>query len=222
MFDSKFKIITILLIGMTLFNITIFNIPYIRNDVFWIMYSFSMFAFILQFYFWLSSFSNQNSLKNKFLQLPILSVSTIFLVVQLFTCFYIISFLNIENWIAIIICSVILGITFICLLSSNIAIEEVIRIENKVNQDSNFINSVKANIEILILKEENEDVKKALSNLFEQIRFSDPISNEKLKDIENNIENKVTKVLTSDDKTPLIREIEQLLTIRNNQCKYLK
>ena len=71
-------------------------------------------------------------------------------------------------------------------------------------------------------KESDENTKSKLLKLAEKIRFSDPMSNEKLVDLETIIFDKVKELKTAPDKQNIITEINMLLDERNKKCKIYK
>lgn len=87
---------------------------------------------------------------------------------------------------------------------------------------------LKIEVEELRLQEEDADVKKALTELSEAIRFSDPMSAEELAGAEEAIMEKVT-ILSSDyngisaeEKLSRIQDIKNKISVRNMKCKMLK
>ena len=85
-----------------------------------------------------------------------------------------------------------------------------------------YIRELQADIELLADNESDHDIKTALTQLAEKIRFSDPISNEQLTDLERQISNKVAELKTATSKMESIRELNLLLNERNKKCKNLK
>jgi hypothetical protein len=70
--------------------------------------------------------------------------------------------------------------------------------------------------------ESDIEIKAALVQLAEKIRFSDPMSSEKLKDLENRIASKVAELKVTENKNEVIAEINSLMNERNKKCKILK
>ena len=58
--------------------------------------------------------------------------------------------------------------------------------------------------------------------LAEKIRYSDPMSDEQLADIEDRITVKIAELKSSADKVKIINELNSLLDERNRKCKLLK
>ena len=120
------------------------------------------------------------------------------------------------------ICCVILGIAIISILSVQSAQTEIERVENKVNTKVSYIRNMQTEVEMLAEIETNLEVKEKLKELAEKIRFSDPMSNEKLQALENNIAEEIKAFGRSEDKIKSIEKIETLVTQRNKMCKNLK
>lgn len=77
-------------------------------------------------------------------------------------------------------------------------------------------------MEILAGAEKDAKTKKALEQLAEKIRFSDPMSNEQLTSLEEKISLAVENLKSSDNKMKIIEELNLLLDERNLKCKILK
>lgn len=77
-------------------------------------------------------------------------------------------------------------------------------------------------MELLIDRETDTEIRTALQQLAEKIRFSDPMSDNTVADIESTIAAKVFKLKTQSDKMAIIQELNLLLTERNKKAKILK
>ena len=71
-------------------------------------------------------------------------------------------------------------------------------------------------------QEQNPEIKISLTKLTEKIRYSDPMSNVALADLEDRIREKVTALRTADHKLEIIAELDLLLAERNRKAKILK
>lgn len=77
-------------------------------------------------------------------------------------------------------------------------------------------------MELLIDREKDAEIKTALQQFAERIRFSDHMSNNTLAEIESTIAAKVTELKTGSDKMSIIQELNLLLAERNKKCKIFK
>ena len=128
----------------------------------------------------------------------------------------------IASWIAIVVCAVILGISAICLIGTETGREEINRVEEKVEKKVLYIKSLQVDIEMLASTETDDDTKMALTKLAEKIRFSDPMSDESLVDLEAEVSAKVKELKTADNKAEIITVLDSLITERNKKAKLLK
>lgn len=205
-----------------LISVIAFVIPTEKTATFWIVYVFTAMAFVAQIAIWRNALGKEDTLKSKFLDLPVVHVGIVYLVVQIVAFAVFMGFPVIPSWVAVIVCALILGISAIRLISAEVARNEINRAEDKVNQKVFFIRELQADVEMLAQQEQNPETKTALIKLAEKIRYSDPMSSEALADLEAEISEKITTLKTVADKQNMIQEIELLMTERNKKTKMLK
>lgn len=205
-----------------LVSIIAFVIPTVKTTVFWIAYVFTAIAFAAQIVIWKVAFGKEDILKSKFLGFPIVHVGIVYLIIQIiaFAVFMLVP--SLPTWSAIVVCSCITGISAVCMIAADTGTCEIERVEAKVQQKVFYIKSLQVDVEMLVDAEHNANTKKALEQLAEKIRFSDPMSSEQLSSLEDSIESKVELLKTTANKIELISEINTLLTERNKKCKILK
>lgn len=211
-----------LAIAFVLFNVIAFAVPTAKTATFWIAYVFTAVAFASQIVIWKFAFKGADTLKSKFLGIPLISVGITYLIVQIiaFAVFMALPFL--ASWIAIVVCTLILGVSAICLIGTETGREEINRVEEKVEKKVFYIKSLQVDVEMLASTETNADTKMALTKLAEKIRFSDPMSNDSLADLEAEISTKVKEIKTAENKLEIITVIDSLITERNKKAKLLK
>ena len=212
----------VLAIAFVLFNIIVFSVPTAKTATFWIAYAFSVVAFASQIIIWKFAFKGADTLKSKFLGIPLISVGITYLIIQIiaFAIFMVLPLT--ASWISIVVCALILGISTICLIGTETGREEVGRVEEKVEKKVFYIKSLQVDVEMLASTETDSDTKTALTKLAEKIRFSDPMSNEVLADLEAEINAKVKELKTAENKAEIITVIDSLITERNKKLKILK
>ena len=212
----------VLAIVFVLFNVIAFAVPTAKTATFWIVYVFTAVAFASQIAIWNFAFKGTDTLKSKFLGIPLISVGIIYLIVQIiaFTTFMALPLT--ASWIAIVVCALILGISAICLIGNETGREEINRVEEKVEKKVFYIKSLQVDVEMLASVEADVDTKAALTKLAEKIRFSDPMSSGALTDIETEISAKVKELKTAENKSEIITLIDSLITERNKKAKILK
>lgn len=220
--SNKAMAYAVLGIGFVLFSVIVIIIPSEKTATFWIGYVFTVVAFALQIAVWRFAFNGSDALKSKFLGIPLISVGLRYLLIQVLTCLVFTVISSAPSWVAVIICILILGISAICLVGTEAGKEEINRVENNIEKKVFCIKSLQTEVEMLAEAEKDPDTRTALIKLAEKIRFSDPISNEALSDLELKIAENVKELKISKDKFELISKINLLLIERNKKTKILK
>ena len=209
-------------IVFALFNVIAFAIPTDKTATFWTVYVFSIIAFAVQIPLWKIALSKKDTLKSKFLGIPIIYVGITHLIIQLIAFAVFMIFPKLPVWLAVIVCAIVLVIFALCAIAGQAGANEINRIEEKIKDKRTFIQFLQTDNEMLAESETDVKTKAALKKLAEKIRFSDPMSHEMLGELELRISAKVEELKTAADKKSLIDEIEMLLTERNKKCKILK
>ena len=212
----------VLAIAFVLFNVVAFAVPTVKTATFWVAYVFTAVAFTSQIAVWKFAFKGADTLKSKFLGIPLISVGITHLIVQIiaFAIFMVLPLT--ASWIAIVVCALILGISAICLIGTETGREEINRVEEKVEKKVFYIKLLQVDVEMLASAETDTGTKTPLTKLAEKIRFSDPMSNEVLADLEEEISAKVKELKTTEDKAGIITALDSLIEERNNKARILK
>lgn len=211
----------ILGILFALISIIAFAVPTVKTATFWIAYVFTAAAFAAQIIIWRTALGKE-TLKSKFLGFPVVHIGIVYTVIQVIAFAVFMFVPALPTWSAIVVCSVIAGISAVCMISADAGRNEIERVEAKVQKKVFYIRELQADIELLADNETNADVKKALTQLAEKIRFSDPMNNEQLADLEDKISTKIEELKTTSSQLEIITELNSLLDERNKKCKNLK
>ena len=220
--NNTAKCYLVLCILFSLLSVIAFVIPTAKTATFWGAYVFTVVAFAAQIFLWKKALGSKDSLKSKFLGIPVVHVGIIYLVVQVIAFAVFVAFPLLPVWSAVVVCAIILGISAVCMITADVAIEEIERVEIKVQKKVFYIKVLQADVELLADVEKDEVTKTELLALAKKIRFSDPMSSAELATLEEQITEKVGELKTATDKLPLINTIMMLLAERNKKCKILK
>ena len=212
----------ILGILFVLISIIAFAVPTVKTATFCIAYVFTAAAFAAQIGIWKTALGKEGTLKSKFLGFPIVHIGIVYAVIQVIAFAVFMFVPTLPAWSAIVVCSIIAGVSAVCMISDNVGRNEIERVEAKVQKKVFYIRELQADIELLADNESDATVKTALTQLAETIRFSDPMSNEQLADLENKISTKVAELKTASSKLMIITELNSLLAERSKKCKILK
>ena len=199
-----------------------FAVPTAKTAAFWISYAFTVVAFAAQIIIWNAALGRSESLKSKFLGFSVVHIGIVYLVVQIIALIIFLSIPTLPIWSAVVACAVIAGISAVCMIASDVGRGEIDRVSAKVQEKTFYIRELQADVEMLEEQEQNPEIKISLTKLTEKIRYSDPMSNVALADLEDRIREKVTALRTADHKLEIIAELDLLLAERNRKAKILK
>lgn len=144
-------------IFLVIFNLVTFLTP---NEVvglnkfdgaFWVGYIFITLAFIGQLVTAYFAFKEEN-MQKLFYKISLMRVSFIGLILTLVFGVACMAIPNVPNWLGIILCFAVLGFSTIAVLKAEIAIEEVIKIDEKIKTQTAFIKLLTVDAESLMLK----------------------------------------------------------------------
>ena len=220
-------IITILV--LVVFNLVCFITPLFTNSsVFWICYAFATAAIVVEALV-IGITANKPGLKSKFFGLPILRtvwicfgttivLSLVYMMIEIFV--------SVPVWIVITSLSIVLVTAIIMLLTMDLAIDHIKKTDEHIRVKVLFIKSTEVKVRVCISKTETATVKKELFSLMEAIRYSDPMTNNDLESIEDDISLRVDNLPSflsnENDAVAQIKRIKELLEERNEICKISK
>lgn len=211
------------LIGIIFILITVVSlaIPTSKSAAFWVAYIFTVVALAAQIVLWKRAFGHKE-LKSKFLGFPIVHIGIVYLVVQIAVLFIFVFAEKLPTWSALVICTAIAAIAAIFMIAADAGRTEIERVEQKIKGKVFYIKNLQVDMEILADAEKDAKTKKALEQLAEKIRFSDPMSNEQLAVLEDKISLAVENLKSSDDKLEIINQLNKLIDERNKKVETLK
>ena len=131
-------------------------------------------------------------------------------------------------WVGVLLCVGVLGFNGIATVKTYAAVDLVSETDEKVKKNTLFIRNLTVDIENLMLCTQNETMKTLCKKVYEVVRYSDPMSNEALSSMENEITVKflelsdAVKANDHEKATILSNEFIILINDRNKKCKLLK
>ena len=231
--NNNFKSYALIwIIYLLIFNVVVFFVkPVIPgytisyDSRFWTSWSFIIIAFIINL-FCASITFKQDNLKKLFYNLPLITISKTGLIVTLVLGIILMLIPDCSYWISVIVCFTICGLTLIAVNKANWSSNIVEDIDKKIENNTSFIKSLTSDAEILLTNVKSEEAKNLCKKVYDAIRYSDPMSNESLKEIENEINNKFTELKSqlknNECSEELVNEILNLVKERNIKCKTKK
>lgn len=220
-------------IALVVFNIITFistgNTVGISNAGagFWVGYIFITIVFIGNLVCSFLFFKEEN-IDKIFLKLPIIYIAYIALIVSLIAGAIAMAIPVIPYWVGIVVDVVILAVYAIEIVQANTAADVVSEIDDRLKAQTFFIHSLTVDAQTLMSFAQSDDVKTECKKVYESIRYSDPMSNDALAEIESQIQNEFNTFddAVKKDNTELVKnsanKIIALINKRNNKCKLLK
>ena len=131
-------------------------------------------------------------------------------------------------WIGVIFCTIVLASNVLAVIKAATAVAEVEYIDRKVKEQTFFIKSLTADADALLARAKSDAVKAECKKVYEAVRYSDPMSSDKLASVENQITTQfaaLSQAVAADDAekvAELANEVVILVGDRNKKCKLLK
>ena len=227
---TKNKMLELLaaLLVLVVYNVIFFALPITRDAKCWNAYGFSMLAIILMagmsFYaLW------RGDMRSKFYRLPVLYVTWIYAAVQIVAGFlFIVAAAAVPLWLETCVNVLLLAACLLGLIAVELGVTEINRLDETVRRKVFYIQSLRIKVEGMAEKTVEGNLKKALTEYAEAIRYSDPMSSPALAELENALETKTallgeqTEAGNADAALSLCGELRQLLAEREKKCRLLK
>ena len=220
-------------ICLAVFNVIIFMTPNKIGDVnkfngsFWVGYIFVTIAFLGQLAYALVA-SKAENLKKFFYDIPLLSISYGGLVAMLIVGSIFMAVPVLPEWIASIVCIIILAFNAITIIKAATAADIVSGIDEKIKTQTFFIKSLSADAQSLMTSAKSDELRAEAKKIYEAIRYSDPMANAVLSDLDAQIEkqfNAFSDAVKADDAelaTETADALVEMVERRNQKCKLLK
>lgn len=194
---------------------------------FWVGYAFITIAFIGNLICGFLFFKEENKGK-VFLNIPIINIAYSALIFSLVVGAVAMAVPQISYWIGVIVDVLVLAFYAIAIVKASAAADIVNDVEQKNKTQTFFIRSLTTDADSLMARASSDEMKAETKKVYEAIRYCDPMSNNVLANIENQIQNEFNAfadaVKSNDiDLAKLsANELVILINDRNKQCKLLK
>ena len=228
MSKNKLRFFVALAIIFAVLTVIAFALPLQNTATFWISYIFAVIALAVQIYAFPKAFAGE-SVKSKFYGFPIARITTVYLVAQLaLSLIFMLAAKWVPAWSPVILFAVLLGAVALGFFSSDVMRDEVERQDVVHKANVGTMRALQSKAVFVASQCEDAETKKALNAFAEALRFSDPVSSDALKDIEENLTGLVEElgnaVLDKDYSATrtLCAKASSLLADRNRMCKLNK
>lgn len=221
-------------ICLVIFNVLTFVVPHAVGNFdwyahasFWIGYGFVMLSFIAQLLIGVKMFAS-NKKDKIFLRLSLQTVSysammTSLIVGVVFMCVPVL-----PEWIAAIVCVLVTAYYALAYLKGIAAVDYVEKVGEKVKKKTAMMKELISESESLMSYAKTDAAKDATKKVYETLRYSDPVLDDKLYYIEKEISEAyiifADKVKNNVDEglAEQADKLSVLIKDRNKKCKFLK
>ena len=175
-----------LAIIFVVYSVIAFVVPFDMTTLFWIAYIFGTIAIVYQIYVFKNSFAKGNDTKSKFYGYPIAKIGVLYLIVQLGLSFVEMILANILSIrIAIIINIIVFAVAVLGCIATDTVRDEIVRQEFQLKKDVSNIRVLQSLSSSLIGQCSDYTLKTDLQKLADEFKYSDPVSSDYTKEIEN-------------------------------------
>ncbi len=220
-------------ICLAVFNVIVFVTPNKIGEVskfsgsFWVGYIFITVAFLGQIVCAFFAFKAKN-LKKFFYNIPLISISYGGLIAVLVVGSVFMAVPVLPEWIAIIVCVIILAFNAVAIIKATAAADIVSGIDKKIKTQTFFIKNLTAETQSLMSSAKTDELRAETKKVYEAIRYSDPMANAALSELDAQIErqfNAFANAIKTED-AELAKEtadvLVEMVERRNQKCKFLK
>ena len=229
MTKNEKRVCIVLAIILAIFVVVSLAVPFVKGGVFWLSFVFGIIAISVQLYVLKSVFGKNESPRSKFYGFPIAKIGVVYMMAQivLSLIFMGIGFIC-PVWIPVVIYVVLLGGASIGFIAADVTRDEIERQDVVMKADTECMQSLRSIVYPLSGQVTDKDCSKLLQNLAEEFKYSDPVSSDAIKDIEQELSVLVDElqeaVVDADEEAinVLCQKIKISLTERNRLCKLNK
>lgn len=223
---KSYRILLIPAAILVLLNVIAFAVPFTKNATFWLSYGFTMLAVFVQIYVFRTAFKGADTIKSKLYGVPVARVGVLYLIIQ-FVCGVLFMALAvvIPTWVALLVYVFCLVLAVIGFVAADISRDVVEQVDIKLAEKTGRMRELRARVSAFPSLTADTTVRRELEKLSETFRFSDPVSDEVLEEIEGKLADCVDELkqaLDGDDSEGTmasIRKVTAVLEERNRLCK---
>ena len=217
----------ILLIYIMIFLV----VPFSKNESSWISFAFTIVAILFSLLVSKIAFKDSKKSLSVLYAYPVFRIGFVYMLIQLVIgsvvsiigCWYEVSY-----WIPLVVYMCLLGIVVILIILADNTRDMVEDIGVKTLKDTCKFDTIKMEMDIIEKTCAADLLESELRELAREIRFSDPVSSDMTKNLEESIQDEVRKlkdIVISQDKAGIKEKsvyIRNLVIERNNVCLHSK
>lgn len=210
------------------FSVVFWIVPVDNSATKALAYIFVVIAYIVCIYSFYQGLIKGKDVKSKVYGFPIVKVGVGCVIIQTavsIAMLIVLKFIAVPAWIMVVIGVIICCISLVGVLTTDIVRDAVETQDRQISTATGNINYFRVDMQHIILACNNSEIRKKLERLAEKFQYSDPVSNDATKEIEEAIKREIEGLegmIKNADKEMLnskIEDITRLLEDRNRRCK---
>ena len=214
---------------LILYILIAFLIPFAKTATFWVSFVFTLIAFCVVAASIYIAFVKNPDAKSRFYGFPIARIGVIYGIAQLVAGLLLMALGKwVPVWLAVLVYAIMLGAAVIGLISADAVAEQIHAQDAKLKKDVAAMRAIQSKLSVLPGQCEDPVTAKCLTQLAEEIRFSDPVSSEATQETEadlNALTDELQKAVLEHDTAAaqnLCKRCQAVLMERNRLCKLEK
>jgi len=214
---------------LVLYILIAFLIPFVHTAVFWVSFLFTLVAFALAAVALYTAFLKKPDARSRFYGFPIARIGVVYWLIQLILGLV---FMALGQWIpvwaAVLVYAIALGAAVVGLISADAVTDEIHVQDRRLKEDVTLMRTLQSRLNQMAAQCQRPDDATAVGKLAEELRYSDPVSKEALKDAEADLRAAVDELEqavvenSGDAIRQLCKKASTLLAERNRLCKLNK
>lgn len=229
MTKNEKRVCIVLAIILAIFVVVSLVVPFVKGGVFWLSLAFGIVAIAAQIYVLKSAFGKNDSPRSKFYGFPIAKIGFVYMVLQLLLSLVFMAWGFVcPMWVPLIVYVILLGGACVGFIAADVTRDEIERQDVVLKADTKCMQSLRSIVYPLSGQIEDAECSEMLKKLAEEFKYSDPVSSETIKNIEQELSTLVGElqkaVVDADVEVikALCHRIKTTLTERNRLCKLNK
>lgn len=225
------SVIAIYAIILAVYIIAFLIIPFNKIAASWISFAFTIIAIASSLLVFNFAFNAKETLVSKIYGYPIFRVGAVYALAQLalgIVICAIATFVAVPYWITLLLSVILLGAAAIGVIITDNTRDLVEEVDERVKVDTKNVTRFQIDIAGIVDVCENAEVKSDLEKLNELFKFSDPVTNDETREVEESIKTMLSELKSivvdgsTDDIKALVKKISNALNERNRICKASK
>lgn len=225
---NKRDYITLIVI-FVLYHVIAFVPPLERVLEFWVSYVFGILSILLGFISIKYAYAEEMKLQSKIFRIPIIYIGILGTSCQvLLSIVFMVAGEYIPVWIEIVIFILIVAIIILSWIANLETTDSIERLQKNTDEKILFIQLIRYKLEDMCNNCEDADSREKLLELLDLANYSDPVSNERLFDVENQLQSDVEELEIhiknrENEKIGIsVQAVKNDIARRNMMCKMMK